>query len=254
MEVLPRRPPPPRSRWQQARDWVGWVGASRVVVVIASVLAVALGGWWLVRPPATPVEESLPYTEGAAVPTTVSNTPAGAPPTTTATTSVPAAVTSTAVLAEVVVHVAGAVLAPGVYRLPPGARVVDAVSAAGGVGPGAQPGVVNLAAPLRDGDRIYVPGAADPTVAVPAGVTPAPSGSGADGGAGGAGGAVAGPVDLNSATVEQLDELPGVGPATAQAIVDHRDRNGPFVSVDALGDVRGIGPTKLEALRPLVVA
>jgi competence protein ComEA len=242
VEALPRRPPPPRSPWQQLRDWITWVGPGRVVAVIASVLAVAAGSWWLLRPPAAPVEDSLPYTAGAAV----STTSVGVPPPVVASSE---ASTSSAPPSELVVHVAGAVVTAGVYRMPAGARVVDAVAAAGGATPDAQTDAVNLAAPLHDGDRVYLPRVTDPTVAVPAGVTPAPGAS-----AGSGAPASSGPVDLNSATVEQLDALPGVGPATAQAIVDHRDRNGPFASVDQLGDVRGIGPAKLESLRPLVVA
>lgn len=241
MEALPRRPPPPRSPWHQLRDWTIWVGPGRVVAVIASVAAVVAGSWWLLRPPAAPVEDGLPYTAGAAVSTT-----AAGPVSSTATTDVSA--TTSALPTELVVHVAGAVVAAGVYRVPAGARVVDAVAAAGGATPDAQTDAVNLAAPLHDGDRVYLPRVTDPTVAVPAGVTPAPGASAGTGGP-----ASTGPVDLNNATVEQLDALPGVGPATAQAIVDHRDRNGPFASVDQLGDVRGIGPAKLEALRPLVV-
>ncbi|MEY4174789.1 MAG: hypothetical protein RI900_1954, partial [Actinomycetota bacterium] len=96
------------------------------------------------------------------------------------------------------------------------------------------PDAINLAARLLDGQRVYVPRVGE---AVPPGAGPeAPSG----------------PLDLNSATEEQLDDLPGVGPATAAAIVAHRDSNGPFGSVDDLGEVRGIGPAKLDALRGLV--
>jgi competence protein ComEA len=140
----------------------------------------------------------------------------------------------------VVVHVAGAVAAPGVYELPAGARVADAIGAAGGPTDGADPNALNLAAPVLDGDRVAVPRIGEP----------------ADHGGGGqshAGTTVAsGPLDLNRATVDELDALPGVGPATAAAIVAHREANGPFATVDELEAVRGIGPAKLESIRPLV--
>lgn len=141
--------------------------------------------------------------------------------------------------AEAVVHVAGAVARPGVYRLPPGGRVADAIEAAGGPVPGAELHRLNLAAPLVDGSQVYVPLVGEPPpqgVGAPGGGTDAP----------------AGPLDLNTATVVQLEELPGIGPATAAAIVDAREERGGFTSVDDLLDVRGIGPAKLEALRDLV--
>ena len=138
---------------------------------------------------------------------------------------------------DLVVHVAGAVRSPGLVKLPGGARVGEAVAAAGGPAPDADVDQVNLAAHVGDGDRVYVPrrGEAPP---------PAPA----------AGGSAAkpGPVDLKNATPEQLDALPGVGPATANAIVQYRTRHGRFRTVDNLLDVPGIGPAKLSALRPLV--
>ena len=128
---------------------------------------------------------------------------------------------------------------PGVYRVRPGGRVVDVVDAAGGPGPDADLDQVNLAARVADGDRVYVPRRGE---APPAGA-----------GAGGPGGSpAAGPVDLNTATLEQLDALPGVGPATAQAILDHRAEHGRFAAVDELLEVRGIGDAKLAALRSKV--
>ena len=99
-----------------------------------------------------------------------------------------------------------------------------------------------------DGSRVYVPRRGE--VAVPD--VPSGSGSGGGSGAGGATTVPKGPVDINRATVDELDTLPGVGPTTAQAIIDHRNRNGPFRSVEDLGKVRGIGPAKLAELRPLV--
>jgi competence protein ComEA len=145
----------------------------------------------------------------------------------------------------VVVHVAGAVVAPGVHTMGAGDRVSDAVAAAGGAVPEADLDGLNLAAPLADGQRVYVPriGEVDPA-SVPNGPSPSggPLGSAAP----------AGPVDVNRATADELEALPGVGPATAAAIVDDRDRNGPFASVDDLDRVSGIGPAKLAALRDLV--
>jgi competence protein ComEA len=145
------------------------------------------------------------------------------------------------------VAAAGAVAAPGVQRLPVGARVVDAVDAAGGASPDADLGRINLAAVLTDGQQVYVlrPGETPPAVV---GATDgAPGDGGGPDGAGGAGGLI----NVNSASAAQLEELPGVGPATAEAIIAHRDQNGPFASVDELLDVRGIGEAKLEQLRDL---
>ncbi len=148
---------------------------------------------------------------------------------------------------EVVVHVAGAVSRPGVVRLPASSRAVDAVTAAGGLRPDADADRVNLAAGLIDGQRVVVPaiGQPAPVEAVPP--PGAPSGPSADSGDG-----PSALVDLNTADAALLEELPGVGPATAAAILAHREDNGPFASVDALIDVRGIGEAKLEAVRDLV--
>ena len=134
------------------------------------------------------------------------------------------------------VNVVGAVRRPGLYRLKDGARVADAVSRAGGPTPKAQIELVNLAARIADGEQIVVPrrGLASPSATA-------------------SGGAVAaGPVHLNSATLEQLDALPGVGPVTAQKILDYRQQHGAFGSVDELDAIAGIGPARLEQLRGLV--
>ena len=140
--------------------------------------------------------------------------------------------------AEVFVDVVGAVRRPGLYRLETGARVADALAHAGGATGKAQLELVNLAALVADGEQVVVPRR---------GAVAAVAGS-----AGGGGGAPAGPVHLNSATVNQLDELPGVGPVTAQKIVDYRTLHGGFGSVDELDAVPGIGPSRLADLRPLV--
>jgi competence protein ComEA len=139
---------------------------------------------------------------------------------------------------EVVVHVAGAVQRPGVLHLPTGSRVVDAIDAAGGLAANADGARINLAAPVTDGERVYVAAVGEPTPAAvgPLGSPDVPTG----------------PIDLNTASEQELDALPGVGPATAAAIVAHRTEIGRFTSVDQLLDVRGIGTSKLEQLRPLV--
>lgn len=147
--------------------------------------------------------------------------------------------------AEIVVHVAGAVMRPGVYHLPAGSRVADAVASAGGGLGSAALDSLNLARILSDGEQVYVltceqvsAGAGPPIYA--AGVTPAP-GVGGD------------TVNINQATAAELDSLPGVGPATAQKIVDDRETNGPFSTPEDLMRVPGIGPKKFELLRGLVV-
>jgi len=141
-----------------------------------------------------------------------------------------------------VVHVVGQVRQPGLYRLRDGARIADAVHRAGGALRDADLAAVNLAAPLVDGVQVVVPARS------PDGASPSAAGE-SGGGAAGPGGPL---VSLSSATVEQLDELPGVGPITAQKIVDYRTEHGPFASVDDLDAVPGIGPTRIEQLRDLV--
>ena len=143
---------------------------------------------------------------------------------------------------EVVVHVVGAVHQPGLYRLREGSRVDDAIRLAGGSKPKAALELVNLAAPVADGQQVIVPARGRTTSAAGA---PA-------GGGGGATALPGGRVHLNSATLEELDTLPGVGPVTAQKILDYRTKKGAFSSVDELDAVPGIGPARLEQLRDLV--
>ena len=140
--------------------------------------------------------------------------------------------------AQLVVDVAGAVARPGLYHLAAGTRIADAVAAAGGATAKADVTLVNLAAPLADGEQVLVP---------QIGVAAAP------GAAPGAAPSATAPLDLNTATAEQLDALPGIGPTTAQKIIDYRQANGPFRSVDDLEAVPGIGPSKLAQLKGLVI-
>jgi competence protein ComEA len=134
--------------------------------------------------------------------------------------------------AALVVHVVGAVRRPGLYRLREGARIADAVARAGGATRRADVSLVNLAAPVADGAQVVVPRRGPPTAR-----------------SGASGEAAAGPLHLNTATLEQLDELPGIGPSTAQKILDFREEHGAFTSVDELDAVPGIGPARLEQLR-----
>jgi competence protein ComEA len=155
----------------------------------------------------------------------------------------PPAIATTTTPTRVVVHVVGAVHRPGLFRLAQGDRVADAVARAGGATRKADLSLVNLAALVSDGEQVVVPRRG---AAVGAG------GAGAAGGGAGASGVPTGPVHLNSATIEQLDTLPGVGPVTAQKIVDYRQKHGAFSSVDELDAVPGIGPARLDELRDLV--
>jgi competence protein ComEA len=212
---LPRPLPPPS--WRDRVDELihGDRAVARVAAGALLVIGVAVVAFALLRPstPSPPPELTLPMASTSA---------STAAPTTAA--------------ASLVVHAAGAVVRPGLYRLPPGARVDDLVAAAGGVATDADVDRINLAAPVVDGERVYVPRLGE---AVPV--------------AGGDAASSSGPIDLNTANESQLDTLPGIGPATAKAIVDERTRRGGrFTSVDDLLNVRGIGPAKLEQLRPLV--
>lgn len=229
---LPPRPTPPRHAGDVLRAWLAWVGIARLVLAAVSVFVVIGGVAWLVRAAPSPAELDLPVAASAPPSATLP------PPATTR-----AAATTPDTPMTLVVHVAGRVVEPGVYELRPGDRIVDALTAAGGAAPDADLDGLNLAATLADGQRVYVPadGEVDPA-SVPTGAVASLDETEA----------ASGPVDLNSATAEQLETLPGVGPATASAILDDRDRNGPFATVDDLDRVPGIGPAKLEAIREQV--
>lgn len=140
--------------------------------------------------------------------------------------------------AMTLVHVAGAVRRPGVYRMGGDSRVIQAVRMAGGPTGRADLSRLNLAAPVSDGQQVVIPVRAAP---------------GAAPGAAGAAGDDSGPVSLSSATAAQLEALDGVGPALAARIIAWRDAHGGFASVDQLDEVPGIGPARMEALRPRVV-
>ncbi len=150
-----------------------------------------------------------------------------------------------AVLPTLAVHVSGAVASPGVYELEEGARVRDAVEAAGGFAAEASQESVNLARKVSDGEQIFVLTVEEFEASSS---SSSPSSESSDAGARGSSGA-GGLVNINTAGLEALDSLPGVGPATAQAILDEREANGPFASVEDIQRVSGIGEKKYEKLK-----
>jgi len=144
----------------------------------------------------------------------------------------------------IVVDVAGAVRSPGVYTLPAGSRVIDAIRVAGGAAPGADLAIINLARAITDGERVYIPRRGEAQ-------TPDAStgGGGSGGGSGDSGG---GKVNINTASASELDSLPGIGPTLAQRIVDYRTQHGPFHDVKDLLKVQGIGQKKFDELKDYV--
>lgn len=227
---------PHASVWQQlaARVPVRLDPGRRAAVAVGTAVLVAalITGLWVMaqRPRAMSVSSTAPI-RGAITPVGTAVSIGSLP----ASPSASPAATS----ALVVVDVAGKVRHPGLYRLPPGSRVADALEAAGGARAGVNLTSLNLAAMVADGQQILV-GVAGGAVAAPAGAATA-STPGATG-----------LVNLNTATLDQLDALPGVGPVTAQYILDWRTAHGSFATVDQLDEVTGIGPAKLAELQPLV--
>ena len=139
--------------------------------------------------------------------------------------------------AEIKVQVSGEVMFPGVYAMNSGDRVIDAIAAAGGIGPNADLSGLNLSRRVQDEARYHVPATGESTPFVPA----AAADEGGDG-----------LVNLNSATMRELETLPGIGPSLAGAIIAYREDNGPFAAIDDVENVPGIGPKTLEAIRDLV--
>ena len=226
------RPEPPadeESLWSRVVSWVRFVGPLKVAASAIGIVVAGSIGWMLVRPSQPGAEATLgtlaPSTAAIGVGSTDSTVPLGS---------------------SVTVHVAGAVRTPGVYEVDLGARVVDAVAAAGGPLPRAATDAVNLAAPVTDGERVYLP-------AVGEVVDPVTMATGSNA----TGPNVMGPsstalLNVNTATAEQLDALPGVGPSTAAAIIARRDEIGRFVGYEDLLSVPGIGPAKVDAWRGLL--
>jgi competence protein ComEA len=216
-----------RDLWQRIRSGEDPVALGAVVVVVA----VAAGTAWFLagsRSGGVPAASAAPGSASGEGPPSSLHAHRSEP---TSTTGAPLAV-----------HVAGAVARPGLYRLPPGTRVADALARAGGKLPGADLDRLNLAARLVDGQKILVSRRGDPTPPVEA--TPVAGEP--------AGAASAAPVDLNTADLAALDSLPGIGPATAQAILEERTRRGGFRSTRDLLRVPGIGEGRFARLKDRV--
>jgi competence protein ComEA len=212
--------------WRAARFDPGRPAAIALVLVAVLAAVFAAVAVWTGRPQAEPVR-GLPavVVDGAQPPSSPTS-----PPTST----------SSAASGTLVVSVSGRVARPGLVRVPDGARVADVVAAAGGALRGTDLTGLNLARRVNDGEQVAV------------GVPAAPDAGGAQPSASSVGGAPQGKVDLNTATVTQLDALPGVGPITAQHIVDWRTRNGRFAKIEQLREVDGIGEHRFQQLRELV--
>jgi competence protein ComEA len=212
------KPSPTSAGLVRLRELVTGLGCTPVECVALSILLVgalaALGILWTAAQPGSPPPQRQPAASGIHVEAE-----------------------------QVVVHVAGAVATPDLYRLPGGSRVADALAAAGGSLPGAALDGLNLARPLTDGEQVIVPTAGTggtPAASVP-GTAPSPSAARPDG-----------KLDLNQATIQDLDALPGIGPVLAQRILGYREEHGPFRTVGKLRDVPGIGERTFQQLAPLV--
>lgn len=219
-----------RDRWRAVAAWLDASPAEMAGLALLLTGALAVVGvlWWTGRPvPAAP-PPPIP-SDAAAAPSDVPGAPGASE---AAADSAPG---------EVTVHVAGAVARPGLVRLPDGARVADALQAAGGLLLDAEPGVLNLARAVTDGERLDVPRLGEDAAATHDAAEGAPGGIQTDG-----------VVALNRATTDELETLPGVGPVLAGRIVAWRDANGPFTEVGQLREVAGIGEKTFQALADLV--
>lgn len=227
-QPAPRRAAPPERgglhhAWEFGRAHAAVIGVIALVALVSAVWGISQA-----RTVPVAVAAATPVAASPALGPTRSSTPAALPE-------------------PLRVHVIGAVARPGVVRVGPGARVEDAIAAAGGLLPEARPGELNLAAPVADGAQVVVGDTREPGGQV-RGAEPAPAG----GNAPPAGGSAAGRLDLNTASVEQLDTLPGVGPVTAQAIVAWRQAHQRFSRVEELLEVDGIGQKTFERIEPHV--
>jgi competence protein ComEA len=221
--------------------WVSFIGLHRLVIGLVTTIVASVGIWLLVRPSAPLVESMVPHASGVGIVAPLSTLPTPL---------------------TVRIHVAGAVVHPGVYTVSSSSRVVDAVAAAGGATSRADLERINLAQTIVDTEQVFVPFRSTRTTkitvaprlrpsrtTIPVSVPTVPGALPIIG----APGTTATPlINLNSATSDQLDTLPGVGPSTAKAIISYRNRKGPFGKVEDLLNVPGIGPSKVAAIRDQV--
>ena len=218
-------------------DFIQWIGLSRILASAFGVLVMVVGVWWVVRVPPPPPEATIPFASSTIATDSLNTNPE-------------------LLMANITVYVSGEVVKPGVYVLLATSRIIDALQAAGGPTSAADLVVVNLAAPLVDATQVFIPRiGSTPRATLPrphAGINLPTTGTSGGVSVGSGVTSAAGIVDINSASLADLDALPGVGPSTAQAIIDYRIANGPFASVDDLLNVRGIGPSKLAAMRARV--
>ena len=218
---------------------IKWFGLSRLIGSVLSLIAVALAGWWLLRVPPPPPEDSIPIASTA---TTLSFA-----------VSSPQKIELDTKLfrelaTELTVHIAGAVKTPGVYQLQVGARINDGVVAAGGATAQADLDSVNLAMLLSEGEQIYIPKRNDkPHIIVQPRFT---SSSNLNSSNSATNNELQISININTATAIELEQLAGVGPSTAKAIIEFRQKNGGFKTVEDLLNVRGIGPAKLSEILP----
>ena len=222
---------------QRLTDFIQWIGLSRILASAFGVLVMVIGVWWVVRVPPPPPEATIPFASSTIATDSLKTNPE-------------------LLMANITVYVSGEVVKPGVYVLLATSRIIDALQAAGGPTSAADLVVVNLAAPLVDATQVFIPRiGSTPRATLPrphAGINLPVTGISGGVSVGSGATSATGIVDINSATLSDLDALPGVGPSTAQAIIDYRIANGPYASVDDLLNVRGIGPSKLAAMRARV--
>ena len=226
---------------KQVSYWVSFIGVTRLIIGLLATTIASAGIWLLVRPSAPLVESVVPHASGVGIVMPLSTLPTPL---------------------TVRIHVAGAVVRPGVYKVLSSSRVVDAVTAAGGATSNADLERINLAQTIVDTEQVFVPFRSTRTTKVTVSPRLRPSRTTVPASVPAVPGAVpiiGAPIttlspliNLNSATSDQLDTLPGVGPSTAKAIISYRSRKGPFGKVEDLLNVPGIGPAKVGAIRDQV--